>query len=521
MIESNSLENWEVVSSFLTNKDIKHLSFDFWNTIAFSNQNFKLNRAKYINNILNSKVSINSINAAFEKIGKEYNQYQESGKHVISSCRLLEMVIDELQVFNEYIDTIELKKIIDSLFLEYPPVIDLNFKEVLEAILASGKTCSLTSNTAFISGHTIKIFLDSIGLTNKFSFFLFSDEVGYAKPNNEIYEILFKNAKIYHSNLKFSQVIHIGDSIVADYYGALRLGYNSYLFNYNNNTRNHRCAVHTITNSEIIPFIPLEYSKFKFGDSSIAKKYGQELFEFFRIKHLKEFIFDTSDVIICSSPYTYIPTSSYFLTKYFLDNFNKYIEDNNIVGLNLNLIKIERQQTYTQDYGAMDAQERYDLIKNDTFFFSEKPIAKSKIIFIDDISITGTHQRVIEEILKRNSISNICIFLYYAKLGNSQISPTIENDLNYAFVNSIEEMCVLINEPTFEITTRAVKFILKSKTSKFLYFIDFLNNNRLYEFADKIHFYSIKNGYDKIEEFRANFGVLSTFILSPQSKTNY
>ena len=72
MINSTNIENWESVSSFLKNHEIKHYSFDFWNTIAFSNPQFKKSRVELIFNLLNKQISISAINEAFEKIGKEH-----------------------------------------------------------------------------------------------------------------------------------------------------------------------------------------------------------------------------------------------------------------------------------------------------------------------------------------------------------------------------------------------------------------------------------------------------------------
>jgi FMN phosphatase YigB (HAD superfamily) len=519
LIEYNNSENLEVVSSFLKNKQIKHYSFDFWNTIAFSNPKFKEKRAEYISNMLNNEVSIISINAAFQKIGQEYNQHQESGKKVISPYDLLEKVIIELTPSISHLNLKDLKSELDSIFIEYPPFVDKRFINLLESILASGKTCSLTSNTAFISGHTIKLFLDNVGLLNKFSFCIFSNEVGCAKPNSGIYQLLLLKVKNFHSNLEVSEIIHIGDNKVTDYNGATHFGLRSFLFYTDINRLNERHAVHLITKSNVIPFNPMEYSKFKFGDNSIAKKYGQELFDYFKLKQLKGFLEDTSEVTIYSSPNTFIPTSSYFLTHYFVESFNKYITENNI-STKIHFKKINRLQTYIEDYGAMDAKQRFELIKNDTYSFSEAPSEKSKLIFIDDISITGTHQRVIEKLLQQNSISNNCLFLYYAKLCDSQISSTIENEFNFSYIKSLDDLQILMTSGSFKLTTRATKFILNLNSEQFNFFLTFLNTLKNQELAEKIYYASIKNGYQNIDEMCGNLSSLNLFVLKKNDCKN-
>jgi hypothetical protein len=60
---------------------------------------------------------------------------------------------------------------------------------------------------------------------------------------------------------------------------------------------------------------------------------------------------------------------------------------------------IKRCQTHTEDYGALSAIERFNLVKSDTYEFIEISSIKDLCIFIDDISISDTHQRVIEKLL--------------------------------------------------------------------------------------------------------------------------
>ena len=48
----------------------------------------------------------------------------------------------------------------------------------------------------------------------------------------------------------------------------------------------------------------------------------------------------------------------------------------------MKLGKINRSQSYTEDYGAMNAIERFDLIKNDTYSFFDEPEENSLCILI-------------------------------------------------------------------------------------------------------------------------------------------
>jgi FMN phosphatase YigB (HAD superfamily) len=514
----SNAENWEVVSLFVINENVKHYSFDFWNTIAFSNTMFKKERAVYISNILNNAVSLISIDAAFHKIGQEYNLLQESGKRVISPADLLEKVLYELQPFASHFNFEVLIRDIDKLFIDFPPLIDEHFKDVLASIFASGKTCSITSNTAFISGKTIKQYLKNLGLLKKISFCLFSDEVGYAKPSKEIYESLHLSAKTFHSNLKASEIIHFGDNKVADYNGASFFGFRSFLFYINNNLLNPRYSLYTINDVANIPFSDIEYSKFKFGDSSIAKKYGNELFQYFKNTHLPELIANHTNFFVYSSPYAQIPTASFYLAKYFFDAFSEYLKENELRSINLEFCKIRRRQTYTNDYGAMTAEQRYNLIKNDTYELVNIPAKNDVSIFIDDISITGTHQKIIEKLLKENSTETKSIFLYYAKLNNPEVCPSFENRLNYAFTIDLDSLMEIMFSNTYKITTRATKYILSLQKENIEHFIRQVHLHEKYSLLNNLVSMSYANEYNKIELYKLNLKKLKLSINKLKTK---
>ena len=137
------------------------------------------------------------------------------------------------------------------------------------------------------------------------------------------------------------------------------------------NLINPRIAVNTITDIDDLGFEPVEYSRFKFGDHVIAKKFGRSLFEFFVNEILKTKIAENSHLIVYSSPYNFLPTSSLYMTKEFYHLLSEHVKRNPGLSVKLEFGKIERCQTYSEDYGSMSALERYNLIKNDTYLFTE------------------------------------------------------------------------------------------------------------------------------------------------------
>lgn len=505
--------NWSELYSLVTHSNIKHYSFDFWNTIAFSNPRFKKERSKYIYKILKHSIEKEHINMVFAQIGVEYNNLMENQSIILSPETLYYKVFQQLN----YQEEVNIEKIlgeIENLFLKYPPIIASEFLTFLKFINEENKTISITSNTAFVPGFVIQKFLGSIGLLDNFKFCLFSDSEGLAKPNKSIFNNVFINAKSIQPNLNLDEILHVGDSLNADYNGAKNAGLEAFnlIFNSPSPPFKERFALHSITNKNKVPFSSNEYSRFKFGDYSIAKEYGGQLFDFFKNKYLPEILESKKTIVIYSSPYFSIPTSSFYLTYEFYKLLEKHL--NSVIGnkIKLKFGKIKRCQTYIEDYGEMNAEERFDLIKNDTYEFVDIPTRNDLCIYIDDISITGTHQRVIEDLLFKHCIKSENIFLYYAKLDNDTVYPSFENELNFSFVNSIQNLCEVVCSPQYKITTRTTKHILRLNKSDLNYLIERLISSDKMGIIKELYKASLENYYNLIDEYKTNLSLLKTSL---------
>jgi hypothetical protein len=175
--------------------------------------------------------------------------------------------------------------------------------------------------------------------------------------------------------------------------------------------------------------------------------------------------------------------------------------------------KIKRCQTYTEDYGALNAEERFNLIKSDTYEFVDIPSSKDICIFIDDISITGTHQRVVEKLMQDCDIKTNSIFLYYAKLCNPDVCPSIENYLNYAFTSDVVKLLDVILSDFYKITTRTTKYILSLKTKDLEYLIDEIKQRGKYSILHELVKMSEANQYNNIEIYKLNLKTLKQCVL--------
>lgn len=259
-----------------------------------------------------------------------------------------------------------------------------------------------------------------------------------------------------------------------------------------------------IENENEFGFSPDDYSKFKYGAINIAKEYGYLLAERFIENCFKDH-YDGKQIVVLPSAYSYIPTASFFMKIFFVEKLNLFLYKNGYPIVQET--KINRTVTYREDYGEMSAEDRYNLISGDSFHIDKEYIKDKQLLFLDDIKITGTHERIILKMLNDAQISNDCYMLYFAELINSNISPKFENYLNNYFVKDLEKVDWIIKNEKFVFNTRVVKYILNADSDKFETFI----SRQTPDFKRDILHHAIGNEYFKFESYLKNINMLIKF----------
>lgn len=264
-------------------------------------------------------------------------------------------------------------------------------------------------------------------------------------------------------------------------------------------------SLHKIYDDQHIPFDPTSYSKFKFGSKEVAREFGTALADAFAW----EFILPrklTDNLVIASSPYCFIPTATFALKDYFIRQLNEWL-----VQAGYNVVqetKIYRTITYKEDYGELSAEQRLSLIQNDGFYMDTQFIKDKQVLLLDDIKITGSHERVIERMFTQLDVSPDRIYIYFAELCNTLIHPKIENYLNYAYVHSLLDLDKIIKNNEFILNTRIIKYIL---SSNFIDFMPFINYQSI-ELVRSIYHLAKGNSYHLIPEYAENLSYIQKLI---------
>ncbi len=264
-------------------------------------------------------------------------------------------------------------------------------------------------------------------------------------------------------------------------------------------------SLHKIITPNDFTFDPSEYSWFKFGDQYFAKKFAKELFDNFILNYQEKLLLQ-AEIIVLPSPYLSIPTASNFLCFYFMEYLNRFLYINNKKAVVES--KIYRNQTYVNDYGNLSFSERLQLISNDTYYIDKEFIEGKFCIFLDDIKITGSHEKTVTKILSQNNIHGDFMFIYFAELINSKIHPSIENYFNYYAVKGVKEIIEVINRKEFRFNTRLIKYILVAKEEDVLLIINNIDFHKLSE----LFILAISNNYHLIESYNDNLLLINNLI---------
>lgn len=264
-------------------------------------------------------------------------------------------------------------------------------------------------------------------------------------------------------------------------------------------------SLHKIDCTDTFSFCPNDYSRFKFGDELVAEKFGISLANGFVENHLAQNKI-LNQIVVIPSPFAFIPTAAFAMKNHFVYELNKWLAENNLPVVQET--KIHRTITYKEDYGVLNAEERMKLIGNDSFHIDKGFLDHKTLIFLDDIKITGSHERMINKMIKEFALPNDTYLLYFAELIDHSIHPNIENYLNYHDVKSIFDLDNIIKKDRFAINTRIVKYILSADTKSFRIFIQ----NHHPHFLKTLYNMALGNSYHTIEAYQDNFSTLKCHI---------
>jgi putative hydrolase of the HAD superfamily len=210
----------------------QHFSFDLWLTLIKSNPEFKNKRNLLFKDFFEIDCSLDKLAEVIRYYDLLCNNINEKTGLNFDTFEIYYFILNALNVNIDEIGTDKLTQFYDEtelLFMNFKPeLIDSKIQVVFKEIVEQGKTINILSNTAFIKGITLRKLLEHYELSPYFSFQIFSDEVGFSKPNPAIFQMVY-NEILNNKSIEKKKVLHIGDNKIADYNGALNFGFDAFL----------------------------------------------------------------------------------------------------------------------------------------------------------------------------------------------------------------------------------------------------------------------------------------------------
>ena len=206
---------------------IKLISFDLWETLI--SDNYKTNSTKKRNDLradklkllfkkYNYEINQNKINDSINWISKRCTQDHNAGIDKPTEIRINEL----FSYLKIDLENGNLKKDVlnelDKSFLSSPPKLFKSTKKILKRLKNNYHIC-LTSNTGITSPETYKIYLNNLGIKDIFDKIYLSNELMVAKPSSLIFRKISNDFK-----LKANQIVHVGDNLFTDIFGAKKIG---------------------------------------------------------------------------------------------------------------------------------------------------------------------------------------------------------------------------------------------------------------------------------------------------------
>ena len=270
-------------------------------------------------------------------------------------------------------------------------------------------------------------------------------------------------------------------------------------------------SLHHINSATHFGFDADDYSRFKFGDGEVSRYFGTDLADGFISEILTKQPIE-KQIVVISSPYSFIPTATFAMKNHFVCRLNRWLAHHGYPVVQET--KVHRTITYKEYYGELDAEQRINLIGNDSFHIDKDFLKDKTLLFLDDIKITGSHERMIMKMVNEYGLQNDIYMLYFAELVNKNIHPNIENYLNYHHVKNIYHLNDIIKGTNFCINTRIVKYILNYDHESFCIFIQDQGSN----FINLLYDMALGNGYHTIEAYTPNLNFIKQNLLINNNK---
>ncbi len=212
---------------------IRAVTFDLWNTLLHDGD-FSNLRIALLESILREHGfprNIDLVRSEYISAAKRIDLAWRNERQNLSLAELIESMLKNLDVrLRDESRREVLRGFEEAIYDDVPPLVD-RAEQVL-GDLHGRYRIGLISDTGMTPGKVIRRVLDNYGLLRHFTCTVFSDEVGFPKPHQQMF-----HRAIMALGERAEDIVHVGDLLRTDIVGAKSMGMKAVWFNRNNKPR--------------------------------------------------------------------------------------------------------------------------------------------------------------------------------------------------------------------------------------------------------------------------------------------
>ena len=267
---------------------------------------------------------------------------------------------------------------------------------------------------------------------------------------------------------------------VADYYRSIKaMRSGTITMRRKNLTTTQQTSLHSLRSVEALPIDYSDdffghYPRLKLGVTESVDYYGAQL------TRLAEDVItrslpEATDWVITGPAFHVLPGGPNLLCSYIYEDLKNRLPESVTLSLihlrvatdNLEIRDAESLNQY-HNYSTFTQQERSQLYEQ-----SPEPLIElgdfrgRSILFVNDIKVTGSHQRYMERAFAKVDSPEIC-WLYVLAVDReiAETEPEIEYAINHSGIASFEEFADLLTTHKLEYTSRCITRLLSYELSK-------------------------------------------------------
>lgn len=243
------------------------------------------------------------------------------------------------------------------------------------------------------------------------------------------------------------------------------------------------------------------YSRLKHGSNVSARLLGHEMADaFYENVDMRAWLTEKK-VVVLPAPGTNVPVAATLLVNHFVERLNLRLTSKGHDHVEQG--HVHRYMSYSMNtYADIPAAERRKLLSGDTLHFPLSYLDGKKLVFVDDVCITGTHEEKLERELQSRGMDNPRIFACYAKYTGDD--PSIEGRLNKVSIQRPLDIVWLASEPGFEVTVRCLRFMLEATVAELEQILRGLPRRLREQFCAA----AIEKGYYRYPEYQQTYAML-------------